>query len=479
MSDAWGFETRQIHVGGDPDPTTARGRCRSTRRPATSSATRRTPPTCSRLAEIGNIYTRIMNPTQGALEARLTALEGGCTTAVGIPGALVVASGQAAEMLAIPTSPRPAITSSPRRRCTAARTTCCTTRCPKLGIEITLRRRPRQPRRSGAPRSGPTRSCSSARRCQPQERHLRHRGRRQGRPRGRRAADHRQHGADAVSDPPDRVGRRHRRALGRPSSSAVTARRSAASIIDGGTFDFGQRPVPQLHRARSQLPRPAVLAGAGPGAFIIKARVQLPPRHRRRVSPFNSFLFLQGLETLSLRMERHFSNAARWPSSCRAATRSRVCICAGLPSQPVVRACQEVRPRQGLRHPHLVHHQGWRDAGQRFVEALELHSHVANIGDVRSLVIHPATTTHSQLTEEEQADRCRPGPRAPPSGSSRSTTSSPTSKLASAPRRDNGFGQATSQSRSHGTGRAAIRRCSSASAATRPVIKRSFSLSAA
>ena len=102
MSNAnWGFETRQIHVGGEPDPTTG---ARAVPIYQTTSYQFRDTAHAANLfalAEIGNIYTRIMNPTQLALEQRVNSLEGGCTTAVGLPGTLVVASGQAAETLAI------------------------------------------------------------------------------------------------------------------------------------------------------------------------------------------------------------------------------------------------------------------------------------------------------------------------------------------------------------------------------------------
>ena len=122
------------------------------------------------------------------------------------------------------------------------------------------------------------------------------------------------------------------------------------------------------------------------------------------VSPFNAFLFLQGLETLSLRMERHFSNAAKVAEFLQSgATRSRVCICAGLPSSPWHERAKKYGRGKGYGSIIAFIIKGGTEAGQRFVEALELHSHVANIGDVRSLVIHPASTTHSQLTEEEQA----------------------------------------------------------------------------
>src|SRR5690606_15532784 len=101
MSEQWGFETKQIHVGGDPDPATG---ARAVPIYQTTSYEFRDTDHAANLfalAEVGNIYTRIMNPTQGALEARLNALEGGCTTAIGIPGTLAVSSGQAAETLAI------------------------------------------------------------------------------------------------------------------------------------------------------------------------------------------------------------------------------------------------------------------------------------------------------------------------------------------------------------------------------------------
>src|SRR5580765_2148630 len=99
MSDQWGFETRQIHVGGDPDPTTG---ARAVPIYQTTSYEFRDSAHAQNLfalAEVGNIYTRIMNPTQSALEARVNALEGGCTTAIGIPGTMATSSGQAAQAL--------------------------------------------------------------------------------------------------------------------------------------------------------------------------------------------------------------------------------------------------------------------------------------------------------------------------------------------------------------------------------------------
>jgi O-acetylhomoserine (thiol)-lyase len=124
MSDSWGFETKQIHVGGEPDSATG---ARAVPIYQTTSYQFRDTQHAADLfglAEVGHIYTRIMNPTQGALEARLNALEGGCTTAIGIPGTLAVASGQAAETLTILT-----LCEAGDHLVTSSRTTCSITRC--------------------------------------------------------------------------------------------------------------------------------------------------------------------------------------------------------------------------------------------------------------------------------------------------------------------------------------------------------------
>ncbi|MCB0916276.1 MAG: PLP-dependent transferase, partial [Actinobacteria bacterium] len=136
-------------------------------------------------------------------------------------------------------------------------------------------------------------------------------------------------------------------------------------------------------------------------AFILKARVQLLRDLGAAVAPFNAWLIAQGLETLSLRVERHNDNAkkvAEWLSG-----RPEVLSVnyAGLPSSPWYELGRKYAPK-GTGAVLAFEIDGGVEAGKAFVEALELHSHVANIGDVRSLVIHPASTTHSQLTAEEQ-----------------------------------------------------------------------------
>jgi O-acetylhomoserine (thiol)-lyase len=121
-------------------------------------------------------------------------------------------------------------------------------------------------------------------------------------------------------------------------------------------------------------------------------------------TPFNSFLFLQGVETLSLRVERHNTNAQAVAEYLDAHDQVESVQFAGLPSSPWYERARRYTGGRGAGSVPAFIIDGGADAGRKFVEALELHSHVANIGDVRSLAIHPATTTHSQLTEAEQRD---------------------------------------------------------------------------
>ena len=211
----------------------------------------------------------------------------------------------------------------------------------------------------------------------------------------------------------------------------------AGAIVDGGTFDFGAsgkhpmftEPDPSYHGL-------AYWPALGAGSYIIKARVQLLRDLGAAISPFNAFLLLQGLETLSLRMERHFANAQTVAEYLEAHDQVESVAYAGLPVVAVARASPTLTGGgTGYGSVPAFTIKGGLEAGKKFVEALELHSHVANIGDVRRLVIHPAPTTHSPAHPRGAGvDRRRPGPRAPV-GRPRdaSTTSSPTSTRASPP----------------------------------------------
>ncbi|MFZ2174282.1 MAG: PLP-dependent transferase, partial [Rhodococcus sp. (in: high G+C Gram-positive bacteria)] len=142
-------------------------------------------------------------------------------------------------------------------------------------------------------------------------------------------------------------------------------------------------------------------ADLGAPAYALKARVQLLRDLGSAVAPFNAFLIAQGIETLSLRMERHVANAHKVAEFLEARPEVASVGYAGLPSSPWHERAKKLAPK-GAGAIVTFELVGGIDAGKKFVDALTLHSHVANIGDVRSLVIHPASTTHSQLSPEEQ-----------------------------------------------------------------------------
>jgi O-acetylhomoserine (thiol)-lyase len=174
----------------------------------------------------------------------------------------------------------------------------------------------------------------------------------------------------------------------------------AGIIVDSGNFDWTNGKFPGF-----TTPDPTyhgvVYADLGAPAYALKARVQLLRDLGPAISPFNAWLVVQGIETLSLRLERHVANAQRVAEWLEARDEVESVHYAGLPSSPWHTAQQKYAPK-GAGAVLAFEIVGGLDAGRRFVEALQLHSHVANIGDVRSLVIHPASTTHSQLTVEEQ-----------------------------------------------------------------------------
>ena len=177
-------------------------------------------------------------------------------------------------------------------------------------------------------------------------------------------------------------------------------------LVDGGNFpweDFPERqpalntPDPSYHGAVwSQAVKPL-----GPIAYILKARTTLLRDLGAAMSPFNAFLTIQGIETLPLRMERHNANAARVASFLAERPEATAVIHpsrqSGVAAQ---RAAKYLKGGQGGLVGFEI--KGGREAGKRFIDALKLFYHVANIGDARSLAIHPATTTHSQLSAEDQ-----------------------------------------------------------------------------
>jgi len=403
MTENWDFATRQIHVGGDPDPTTG---SRAVPIYQTTSYEFRDAQHAAdlfALAEVGNIYTRIMNPTQGALEARLNSLEGGCTTAIGLPGSLVTSSGQAAETLAILTLCEAGshIVASPSLYGGSYNLLHYT--LPKMGIEVTFVDDPHDLEQWRAAVRDETRLFYGEVLPNPKNDMFDIEGvssvahaegiplmvdNTVGTPYLVRPLEW---GADIVVHSLTKF-------MGGHGTSV------AGGIVDGGTFDYGAsgrfpnftEPDPSYHGL-------AYWPALGHGSMILKARVQLLRDLGMAVSPFNAFMILQGIETLSLRMERHWSNAQAVAEFLDGHAQVRSVNYAGLASSPWHERATRLGGGRGYGSVLAFEIEGGLEAGKRFVEGLSLHSHVANIGDVRSLVIHPASTTHSQLTPEEQA----------------------------------------------------------------------------
>ena len=184
----------------------------------------------------------------------------------------------------------------------------------------------------------------------------------------------------------------------------------AGVIVDAGTFDYAQHAerYPGFNEPDESYHGLVYARDLGVGsplganlAFILKARVQLLRDYGSAISPFNAFLVNLGLETLSLRMERQVANAAAVAGWLEGRDDVEHVVYAGLESSPWHERAQRYLPK-GAGAFVSFEIAGGREAGAAFVDGLTLHHHVANIGDVRSLVVHPASTTHSQLTDDEQ-----------------------------------------------------------------------------
>jgi len=393
----WGFETRQIHAGAAPDPTTG---ARATPIYQTTSYTFRDTAHAAALfglSELGNIYTRIMNPTQAVFEERIAALEGGVA-------ALAVASGQAAESIALLNLAENGGHVVSSASLYGGTYNLFHYTLPKLGVGVTF---VDDPDDLDAWRSAirPNTKAFYAETL--------------GNPKGdvldftgvsAIAHEHKfplvvdntlatpylcnplAHGADIVVHSATKFIGGHGTSIG-------------GVIVDGGSFDYEgsgrfpgfTEPDPSYHGlVFGDLPVPLF-----PARFVLKARLQYLRDLGPAVTPFNSFLFIQGVETLSLRMERHVQNAATVAAWLEARDEVAWVAYPGLASSPWHARQQQYLPRGGGAIL-AFGIDGGAEAGRRFIEGLELFSHLANVGDVRSLAIHPASTTHSQLSEQEQ-----------------------------------------------------------------------------
>ncbi len=389
---SYGFTTRQLHAGQKPDPTTG---SRAVPIYQTTSYVFRDTDHAARLfalEEPGNIYTRIMNPTSDVFEQRMADLEGGV-------GALAASSGHAAQTMAILTlcSAGDHIVSA----CTLYGGTYNQLEYtfPRMGIDVTFVdpsdpqnfRRAIRPNTKlfwgetlGNPRInvfpfeevariaqeyhiplGIDNTFATPYLCRPFE-----------------------WGANLVTHSTTKFIGGHGTSIG-------------GVIVDGGNFDWASsgrfpnftEPDPSYHNL--------VYSSLGAAAFILKARVQILRDVGASQAPFNSWLFLQGLETLSLRMERHVQNAQAVAEFLSAHPKVSWVTYPGLKNHPDYEVAKKYLPRgAGAILGFGIH--GGLQAGRKFIDRLQLFSHLANVGDARSLAIHPASTTHSQLSPEQQ-----------------------------------------------------------------------------
>ncbi|KAB7760676.1 bifunctional o-acetylhomoserine/o-acetylserine sulfhydrylase [Mycolicibacterium mucogenicum] len=388
----WSFETKQIHAGQSPDSAT---NARALPIYQTTSYTFRDTDHAAALfglAEPGNIYTRIMNPTTDVVEQRVAALEGGVA-------ALFLSSGQAAATFAILNIAGTGdhVVASPRLYGGTYNLLHYT--LPKLGVDVSFVENPDDLDSWRAAVRPNTKAFFAETISNPKIDILDIPGvsgvaHDNGVP---LIVDNTvatpyliqplAHGADIVVHSATKYLGGH--------GSAI-----AGVIVDGGNFDWTNgkfpgftEPDPSYHGV--------VFADLGAPAYALKARVQLLRDLGSAAAPFNSFLIAQGLETLSLRVERHVSNAQKVAEYLEGRPDVLSVNYAGLPSSPWYELGRKLAPK-GTGAVLSFELTGGVEAGKAFVNALTLHSHVANIGDVRSLVIHPASTTHQQLTAEEQ-----------------------------------------------------------------------------
>ncbi|MBL8774781.1 MAG: bifunctional o-acetylhomoserine/o-acetylserine sulfhydrylase [Acidimicrobiales bacterium] len=398
----WGFETRQVHAGQEPDPTTGSRAVPIYQTTAYQFRDTKHAADLFALAEIGNIYTRIMNPTQGVFEARIASLEGATETAVGLPGALAVSSGQAAEHFAILNLAEAGSHIVASAALYGGTYNLFHYTLPKIGIEVTFIEDPDDLEAWQAAVRPNTKAFYGESIGNPRNDVLDIEGV------AKVAHDNGvplivdntvatpylirplEWGADIVVHSATKFIGGHGTAIG-------------GVIVDGGSFDFSQNDkFPQFTEPDPSYHGLAYWPALGAGSYIIKARVQLLRDLGAATTPFNAFLFLQGLETLSLRMERHLSNAIKVAEYLDAHDQVESVSFAGLASSPWKARADKYAGGKGYGSVPAFVIKGGREAGVKFVEAVELHSHLANIGDVRSLVIQPSSTTHSQLTEDEQ-----------------------------------------------------------------------------
>ncbi len=387
-----GFATRCLHAGQHPDKETL---SRAVPIYQTSSYVFEDSQHAAdlfALQKFGNIYTRIMNPTTAVFEERLASLEGGV-------GALATSSGQAAQLLALTSLMGAGDEMVAAATLYGGTYTQFDVSFRRLGINTTFVEPddPENFRRAITPRTkvvyGETianprmnvldiarvaeiaheagiplvvdNTLASPYLCRPIE-----------------------HGADIVLHSATKFLGGHGTSIG-------------GVIVDSGRFQWSKEKFPQLTEPSPGYHGMRFTEVFGDLAFILKARVEGLRDLGPAMSPFNAFLFLQGIETLNLRMERHSCSAQAAAVFLEKHPQVSWVKYPGLGSSPYRAAAQKYLPR-GCGAIMTFGIKGGLEAGKRFIDSVKLLSHLANVGDAKSLVIHPASTTHQQLKEDEQ-----------------------------------------------------------------------------
>lgn len=386
------FETLAVHAGQEPDPTTGSRAVPIYQTTSYVFEDAEHAADLFALRKFGNVYTRIMNPTTDVFEQRIAALEGGV-------GALAVSSGQTAVSYAIFTIAEAGDDIVAASSLYGGTYNLFQHTLPKLGITVKFvdPADPENFRKAIGPK---TKAVF---------------GEIIGNPKGD-VLD-----VEAVADIAHEAGvplivdnTFASPALCRPIDwGADIVVHSATKflgghgtsiggvIVDSGKFDWTNGRFPALSTPDPSYHGLSFVEAFGPAAFIIKARVHVLRDLGGAVSPFNSFLFLQGLETLHLRMERHTENAQKVAEFLADHPLVSWVNYPGLSDHPSYELAQKYLPK-GPGSIFAFGIKGGHEAGRRFIDNVKLFSLLANVGDAKSLVIHPASTTHQQLTEEEQ-----------------------------------------------------------------------------
>ena len=398
----WSFETQQIHAGQNPDSDTGSRSLPIYQTTAYQFRDTQHAANLFGIAEAGNVYTRINNPTQDAVEKRIATLEGGVA-------ALLVSSGMAATTLAIMNVAQAGDHVVSSSNVYGGTFNLFNYTLPKFGIEVTFVNdtgnmdawraavKPNTKAFFGEGISNPLGAVLDLA--------------------GIAAVAHEagvpwivdntiatpyvtrpfDHGVDIIVHSATKFLSGHGNAM-------------VGAIVDSGNFDFAKDPkkFPGFNEPDPSYNNMIYAKTLGVGgdfganlAYIFKARLQLLRDFGSSVSPFNAWLLAQGLETLNLRMDRHLLNAQALAEWLEKQPEVAHVSYAGLPSSPWYATAKKYAPK-GAGAVFAFELKGGATAGRKFVEGLKLFSHVANIGDVRSLVIHPASTTHAQLSPDEQ-----------------------------------------------------------------------------